>query len=265
MRLAILSDIHGNLPALDAVLADIDRERKVDAIINAGDILSGPLLPAETAERLMGRREIAMVAGNNDRQVLTLPIDSMGAGDAYAAKSISAAQREWLMSAPATRWMGEEVFVCHGTPTSDEQYLMETVTDDFGKNGSPGIRAATRAELCDRLGRGPHTKRARVIVCGHSHVPRVTTATIAESEWGAILVVNPGSVGLPSFDDTSPYPYIVETCSPHARYAVVSQTPAGWSAELHCVAYDFEPMAKMAESRGQPGWARALRTGSMRQ
>ena len=58
---------------------------------------------------------------------------------------------------------------------------------------------------------------------------------------------------------------IVETCSPHARYAVVSQTPAGWSAELHCVAYDFEPMAKMAESRGQPGWARALRTGSMRQ
>lgn len=61
---------------------------------------------------------------------------------------------------------------------------------------------------------------------------------------------------------------IVETCSPHARYAVVSQTPAGWSAELRCVAYDFEPMAKKAyRARGsigvlgaQPGCSNGSRT-----
>lgn len=262
MRLAILSDIHGNLPALQAVLAEIDREHRVDAIINAGDILSGPLLPAETAECLMARGDIPMVAGNNDRQVLTLPIEAMGDGDAFAAKAITPAQREWLKTAPPTRWVGDDVFVCHGTPTSDEHYLMETVTDDFGKNASPGIRAATDRELRERLGQGPHTARARVIVCGHSHVPRVNVVANAEGD-GSILVVNPGSVGLPSFDDKLPHPYVIETGSPHARYAIVTQTPHGWSAELHCVAYDVEPMARLAESRGQPGWAKALRTGRL--
>lgn len=56
----------------------------------------------------------------------------------------------------------------------------------------------------------------------------------------------------------------IETGSPHARYAIVKRTPHGWSAELRCVAYDFEPMARLAESRGQPGWALPLRTGRMR-
>lgn len=263
MKLAILSDIHGNLAALDAVLAEIDREGGFDGIINAGDTLSGPLQCVETAERLMARRDTVMVAGNNDRYVLTLPIERMGPGDAHTAKLISDAHRTWLRSAPPTRWVGEQVFVCHGTPTSDEHYLMETVTDDFSDRGSPGIRAATRAELMERLGRGPHTQRAQVIVCGHSHIARVNVVD-SPDDAHPILVVNPGSVGLPGFDDKHPHPYVVEAGSPHARYATVKHTPQGWSAELRCVAYEFEPMARLAESRGRADWALPLRTGRMR-
>ncbi|MDZ4355615.1 MAG: metallophosphoesterase family protein, partial [Variovorax sp.] len=68
MRIVALSDIHGNLPALNAVLADVAR-RGADLIVNCGDILSGPLWPAETAERLMAL-DLPTIAGNHERQLL---------------------------------------------------------------------------------------------------------------------------------------------------------------------------------------------------
>ena len=73
MKIAILSDIHGNLPALQAVLAEIDA-LGVDSIINVGDTLGGPLESARTADLLMSRG-IPMIAGNHERQLLTLPPD----------------------------------------------------------------------------------------------------------------------------------------------------------------------------------------------
>ncbi len=261
MKVAVVSDIHGNLPALEAVLAQLDREG-VDAIVNAGDTLSGPLLSVETAELLMARG-IPMIAGNHERQVLELPIERMNASDACTTGLISTRHRAWLASAPKTRWIDAEVFVCHGTPTNDLHYLLETVTDDFGQRGSPGIRAATVPEIVQRLGQGEHTRRAHVICCGHSHVPRVASVP-SPDDGHAILLVNPGSVGLPGYDDDHPHAHIVEAGSPHARYAVVEKTPAGWGVQLRCVAYDFEPMARLAEQRRRPDWALPLRTGRMR-
>jgi len=70
-RIAILSDIHGNLPALEAVVADAET-RGCTQFLNLGDILSGPLWPAETADWLMPRGW-PTIAGNHERQVLTLP------------------------------------------------------------------------------------------------------------------------------------------------------------------------------------------------
>jgi predicted phosphodiesterase len=262
MKLAVVSDIHGNLHALEAVLAEIDREG-VDAIVNAGDTLSGPLLSVETAE-LLEARGVPMIAGNHERQVLEQPIERMGASDACTARLIGARHREWLASAPKTRWVGDEIFVCHGTPDSDLEYLLETVTDDFGQRGSPGIRAAAVAEIVQRLGRGEHTRRAQVIVCGHSHVPRVVSAPSPDDDGHAILIVNPGSVGLPGYDDDHPHAHIVEAGSPHARYALVENTRGGWCAQLRCVAYDYESMARLADHRNRPDWAQPLRTGRMR-
>lgn len=261
MKLAIVSDIHGNLPALDAVLAEIEKEGDVDAIVNAGDTLSGPLLPVETAERLMARPDIAMIAGNHERQVLTLPIDRMNKSDSWTAGLISDAHRRWLATAPPTRWIGDEIFVCHGTPSSDLHYLMETVNRDFVEGTSPGVRAATSDELRERLGGGQHLQ-ARVIVCGHSHSPRVNVSKSPDHDH-PILVVNPGSVGLPGYDDNHPHQHVIETGSPHARYAVVQKGKSGWSVQLRCVAYDFESMARLAESRGRTDWSLPLRTGRM--
>ncbi len=259
MKIAVISDIHGNLPALQAVLADIDREG-VDIIINPGDTLGGPLASAATADLLMARR-IPMIAGNHERQLLTLPPERLSRSDACTASEITPAHRAWLASAPPTRWLSDQVFVCHGTPSSDLHYWLETVTDDFGQHGSRGVRAASQAEIASRLGTGAHT-RACLIICGHTHVPRVAVVASPDT-LQSITIVNPGSVGLPAYDDAHPFVHHIETGSPHARYAMVRQTAAGWSADLRCVAYDFEPMAQLAEQRGRADWAIALRTGRM--
>ena len=93
-RLAILSDIHGNLPALEAVLAEAARSN-VDMIVNLGDILSGPLWPAETADRLMALN-MPTIAGNHERQVLTQPSEQMSRSDAQTVPLLTARHTAWL-------------------------------------------------------------------------------------------------------------------------------------------------------------------------
>ena len=259
MKIAIISDIHGNLPALLAVLAEIDAAG-VDHIINVGDTLGGPLESAKTADLLM-QRKIPMIAGNHERQLLTFPPEKLNRSDACTASEISSAHRDWLASAPPTLWLADGVFICHGTPHSDLQGWLETITHDFGQHGSPGVRAATQAEVLERLGTGPHLQ-ASLIVCGHTHVPRVVS--VASPAGGhPITIVNPGSLGLPAYDDDHPFKHHIETGSPHARYAMAEQTASGWHIELRCTMYDFESMAVLAESRQRPDWAIALRTGRM--
>lgn len=263
MKIALISDIHGNVLALQEVLADADRVG-VDLIFNLGDTLGGPLASALTADLLM-QRGIAMIAGNHERQLLTLPPDKLNRSDACTASEINPEQRDWLANAPATAWLSDEVFACHGTPSSDLHYWLETITDDFGHHGSVGMRAATGPEVLQRLGQGAHVDLASLIVCGHTHVPRVGQVQLqgTDSKPRAIIIVNPGSVGLPAYDDVHPFTHYVETGSPHARYAIVEKTIHGWQVDLRCVAYDFEPMARMAERRDRPDWAIALRTGRM--
>jgi putative phosphoesterase len=253
MKLAVLSDIHGNLPALQAVLAEA-RDAGADLIVNLGDIVSGPLWPQQTAKYLQALA-LPTIAGNHERQVLTLPRERMGASDAHAAAELQPAQREWLAGHPATRWLDDEVFCCHGTPDTDLQYLLETVTPDHQRDGSPGMRAATAAELAQRLG----ACRAGVVLCGHSHVPRTMQVRNGNRD---TLVVNPGSVGLQAYDDVHPHVHRVEIGSPHARWALLQRGAEGqWRVEHRLTPYDWATAAAQAERHGRGDWADALRSG----
>src|SRR5438270_541321 len=79
---------------------------------------------------------------------------------------------------------------------------------------------------------------ARLIACGHTHVPRLVQTA------AGCTIVNPGSVGLPAYEDDHPMAppeqpavYYVETGSPHAAYAIVEDTDPGWEVSFHRVAY----------------------------
>lgn len=252
MRFAIVSDIHGNLAALEAVIADIARSG-VERVVNLGDIASGPLWPRETVQRLMGLGW-PTIAGNHERQVLTQRRERMSASDAYTADRLGDAERRWLAALPDTLDLGDGVWCVHATPTDDMDYFLETVTPDRGRHGSPGIRAATAAEVLARLG----PRRDAVVLCGHTHTPHIVAVA---HDAGATLVVNPGSVGVQAYDDDHPFVHVVETGNPLARWALVERGEHGWQARLCATAYDHEAAARRAEANGRGDWADALRTG----
>lgn len=258
MRLAVVSDIHGNLPALRAVLEDIGNHN-VDQILNLGDILSGPLLPAETADFLIPRGWVT-IAGNHERQLLKVfdgakdQIDA-ATSDGYAALQVTPTHVNWLRSLPTAHWLTPDVLLVHGTPASDLVYWLETVTPDFGQHGSPGIRAASADEVAQRL-QGPGTGNASLVLCGHSHVPRIVRSADT-------LIVNPGSVGLQAYEGDLPHPHHTENGNPHARYALVERLRRGWAARLCSVPYDHAQMVQLAAQRGRPDWSYALATGRM--
>lgn len=228
--IAIISDIHGNVWALDAVLADIAR-RGVTEIINLGDSVYGPLEPGLTADRLMAAR-IPSIQGNQDRVL-----------DARTRAQLSPRHVEWLESQPATcSYSG--VFCCHGTPASDSAYLTEAVT-----GAGAGMRSAS--EIANALA----GVDARVVACGHSHVPRVIALP------GNVTVVNPGSVGLPAYSDDTPFPHRMETGSPHARYAVLHGTAADCCVDLIAVPYDHVTASECARRNRRVDWAHALGSG----
>ncbi len=246
MRIAALSDIHGNLGALDAVLADIAR-RRVDLTVNLGDLLSGPLLPRETADRLMAL-DLPTVRGNHERQLLASDRGAMAPSDRYAAERITALQRDWLAALPATLPVTDDVLLCHATPWSDTDCFLEDIRDGE-------LLPAPRSSIEARTGEC----RAGLVLCGHTHIQRVTSLARGQ------LIVNPGSVGIQAYFGHHPAPHTVEVGSPHARYAIVERSADGWLAELLAVPYDWEAAARLAERGSRPDWVRALRSGFVRE
>jgi predicted phosphodiesterase len=177
---AVLSDIHGVLPALDAVLAE-PVVRDAERIILTGDIAAGPV-PVETLDRLVGLGErVVWVRGNADRELVRLarggttsipdPIAP------WAAAQLRPDQITLLdgLLHPVTLKLdgfGDVVF-CHGSPRDDDEVvLVDTRLDRW-------------AEILDQLADTTST-----VVCGHTHMPY---ARLAHGR----LIVNPGSVGMP--------------------------------------------------------------------
>lgn len=240
MRVAVLSDIHGNLPALEAVLLDIERQR-VDRIVDLGDLCSGPLWPRETADRLISLGW-PTIRGNHERQLIETAIDRMEASDRYAAATMRQDQLDWMAALPATLKL-DELLLVHGSPRSDVECLLETVT-------AAGMRTATAGEVGERLG----DAAAPLTLCGHTHLQR--TWTLGDGR----MIVNPGSVGLPAYRDDRPFPHSADSGSPHARYALLTRG-SGWRVEFRRVEYDWESAALQAEANNRADWARALRTG----
>ncbi|MFF4575004.1 metallophosphoesterase family protein [Streptomyces sp. NPDC001410] len=179
-RLAVLSDIHGVLPALEAVLAEPE-VAAADRIVLTGDITAGPQ-PSEALDllRSLGDR-VLWVGGNADRELVeyrrgkrTEIPDPIGP---FAARALREDQVDFLAALPGTltlrvRGLGKVLF-CHATPRDDEEVVLV--------DSRPERWAEVFSGLAPDIG---------TVVCGHTHMPYVRLAH-------GRLVVNPGSIGMP--------------------------------------------------------------------
>lgn len=238
-RIAVLSDIHGNLPALEAVVADAEA-RGCEAFANLGDILSGPLWPRETVEYLMARDWLT-IAGNHERQVLSDPTERTGPSDMFVREQCTPEQLAWIAALPETMEL-PGAWCTHAQPGCDDEYLLETAEGQ-------GVRPASEDEIEARL-RGV---RHDLILVGHSHLQKIVALSDGRR------IANPGSVGLPAYEMDEPHRHWVETGSTDARYLILEHG----ELELVSVAYDFACAARRAEQNGSK-WARYLREGLSR-
>lgn len=246
MRFAAITDIHGNLEALEAVLADIARLGIRD-IVNLGDCVSGPLWPAEVADRLIAL-DLPIVRGNHDRYLVEQMPEAMGRTDRYARNRMTPAHLEWLASLTFDRVWRDEVYLCHAMPSDDNTYWLETVSPQGVMHQRPIDEVEAMAVGVDHS----------LILCGHTHTPR--TVWLRDGR----LIVNPGSVGCPGYDDDQPYPHGMQTGNPLASYAILEKEEAGWSVTFRQVPYDWEAAARLARENGRDEWAAALATGWLR-
>jgi putative phosphoesterase len=172
VRVAAISDIHGNLPALEAVLAEIDGAG-VDEILVAGDTAHGPW-PAEVLD-LLDERGARAVRGNADREVIERS-DRYGPLAPWSADRLGERRLGVARSWPLTLELSIEglgsVLVCHSTPESEDP-IYTRITPD--------------AELAAIFG----SVAADVVVCGHTHMQ------YDRSLESGLRIVNPGSVGIP--------------------------------------------------------------------
>jgi putative phosphoesterase len=170
VRVAALYDVHGNLPALEAVLEEL-RAEGVDAIVSGGDVVWGPL-PGETLHRI---EEAAthFVRGNADRHVAG---DDDSAPTRWCGERLTQSERDRLMAWPERVELDVDgigrVLLCHASPHDDEA----------------GFTEATREEVAAPL---LADVEADLVVCGHTHAQ-------FDQRFGGVRVVNAGSVGMPA-------------------------------------------------------------------
>lgn len=226
-RVAALYDIHANLPALDAVLVDVDGA-DVEVIVIGGDVVWGPW-PRQTIERLLALdADVRFLMGNADRDVFDRMEGTWKSSNDWCADQLSGAHLSFLREQPPTLSI-DGVLYCHGSPRSDEEAITTATTDERIREAFEGVVDG-------------------VVVFGHTHAQ-------FERQVGEWLLVNPGSVGNPfgppaaywavidphvelrftSYDVDAAAEAIRATGFPHAQMhatQLVNPGPASLAAEL---------------------------------
>jgi putative phosphoesterase len=233
MRVALIADIHGNLVALDAVLADIERARP-DRVVCLGDVAATGPQPREVVERLRSLG-CAAVTGNADAWLLNPRSDASDDEDTRRIEEIDrwcAAQlapahlgylREFqpLLTVPLS---GEVGLLCfHGSPRSFDDVILATTPASELEHMLAGFRAT-------------------VMAGGHTHIQMLR-------RHGAAAIVNPGSVGLP-FELIDPSGQTRNP--PWAEYALVGWQAGRLSVELRRVPVDTASIVRAALASGMP-------------
>ena len=224
MKIALIGDVHANLPALEAVLAHAHHQG-VEAIWNSGDFLGYGAFPDEVVVRLRAEGALSII-GNYDLKVLKFPKQKEKWGKSkhpqkylafqWAYEHLSKENRKYLRSLPEEIRLevgGKNILLTHGSPASNE----EALTPD-----TPDERLRELAAI-----------KADVIICGHSHQ---AFARQVDGTW----FINPGSVGRPDDGD------------PRTAYAILQIGPDLFQVEHFRLKYDVDRAVKAIRENGLP-------------
>lgn len=229
MRLGLISDLHGNLSALEAVLGELEREG-VDRIVCLGDVAVGPL-PSETLNRVrdlgcpvvMGNWDAAFVAGLPPAtDELSQMLNEI---NGWWSEQLTDEDREFTRSFVPTLELeldGLPVLCFHGSPRSFDEMLVATTPDGELEGMFPGPRPP-------------------LLIGGHTHLQLIR-------RFDASLIVNPGSVGLP-FRDWPPKRVRI---SPWAEYGVVDVEGGQVRVDLRRTPFDVAGYLSMSRASGMP-------------
>ena len=240
MRVAILTDTHGNAFALEAVLKDLHTTNP-DLIINLGDQVEGHANPAHAAE-LQANLNAIEVRGNNEekwwpggrRTPLSQQIGT------WLETQLTPQTREHLAALPLTAQVGG-ILACHGTPESTWHSLLWE-----WKHGTTQTNGYYHSRDPRELQQLTEPLHAEVIVCGHTHRPGATRI-------GNTLIVNSGAVSDQVDGD------------PRARWTLLEQRHGHWTVDFRTVPYDIEAAITWAIQHSPFGefGAELLRSGQM--
>jgi protein phosphatase len=249
MQLAILSDVHGNHTALQAVLAHIERQRP-DYVVFAGDLCAFGARPAATLGLLREHRHILCLRGNTDEMVLRPPVvpeDLVGRprdhlefkrnSALWAKEQLDKDDLRWLAGMPfahrlsPTTEVQDDLLVVHANPKDAQHFLLPPAAEQEERLGSAQFRQ-TEKELGALLG----DVQAGIIAFGHFHFPNVRS-------WRDLVLANISSVSNPMDGD------------PHTKYGLLTWDAAdGWQVELVRVDYDIvQEQAALARQK-PPKW-----------
>lgn len=225
MKIALIGDVHANLPALDAVLSDIHK-RGVEAIWDVGDIVGYGAFPDEVVKRLQ-QENVLSIIGNYDAKVLKVkgkkdewkdktPPEKWFAFN-WAYDNLSEPSREYLGSLPEERRIeveGKNILLTHGSPSSNEESIKPDTLDE---------RLKELAEMAN----------AHIIISGHSHQP-------FKRKFNGVWFINPGSIGRPDDGD------------PRASYAIMQIKPRFFQLRHYRIEYDLEKAVSAIRDNGLP-------------
>jgi len=246
MKIAILSDIHSNVYALQAVIKDA-KSKNVDEMLNLGDSFYGPIAPRATYDLLQANKFIT-VCGNQDREILEASLVQLEENKTlkYVYEDLGEEVLYWIQALPFEKFVTEDIYITHGTQHDDSVYLLEDVS-----SGKPVLRDDKKIlELIDDV-------ESKFVICGHSHMPRCVNLSSGQ------VVINPGSVGLQAYKDDLPHEHKMENFTPDASYIILDINNNEYNIELVKVSYDYKKAALMAQKNEREDWAHALRTGEV--